>query len=480
MSIAIAIGLIVAYKMYLKNMVQKDGFFPLQRVRLGKGIIAWINPNNWMGPGIIINRNTQEIQELIPEAGWDKQAKFKEIAQTTNTMAAYAKGDDAHRNKYGAMSRQGNLTAAALRGMVPNRSKQNPTVDSTATEIPMLPPAPMIYDAQAAIVAGKPDEWVIGQNEHTGALATFNPARQAHAGILGATGTGKTTSVGFLLVTQAIAHGWHVVILDPDGGIDWGIFSSHAEHHDADAETLYHQVDRIGSLFDSRVDNTESDRPVLIVIEEYGDLIATLRIQEHGKARHVEAVLAQIFQRGRKRRIHIVLIDQYPDNWSKQAVANAKGLFVFQLGPNQGAKVQEYHANKLPDQGSFLHNGTRYETWHAKMEMPRLLAPMPKLNGYRVIKETVAHEAPKPLADQPQKQAAAPSNKWGEFTDQWFGKNPIYFTNPEGGLSNLARAMAEAQEGDTRNYRNYVSTAKQYFDRVREDFNQWAINSTKE
>ena len=56
--------------------------------------------------------------------------------------------------------------------------------------------------------------------------------------------------------------------------------------------------------------------------------------------------------------------------------------------------------------------------------------------------------------------------KWRDFTDQWFEENPRYIVEPYGGISALARAMAEA-DGNVKPYTDYKSTAKEYFDDFR-------------
>lgn len=66
----------------------------------------------------------------------------------------------------------------------------------------------------------------------------FNPQLHGHGAIVGSTGTGKTTSAAFTVATAALAAGYGLVILDPEGGADWAAFGARADLHEADRETF--------------------------------------------------------------------------------------------------------------------------------------------------------------------------------------------------------------------------------------------------
>ena len=88
----------------------------------------------------------------------------------------------------------------------------------------------------------------------------------------------------------------------------------------------------------------------------------------------------------------IGVIDQYPEVWGPQMVAAMKCLIVFQLGPNQGNKVNEYDAPNLPDTGMFYFRHMKYNTWQVHDKLTKLLMNVPALSvNPRVIDRAVQH-----------------------------------------------------------------------------------------
>ncbi|GIV81743.1 MAG: hypothetical protein KatS3mg051_1097 [Anaerolineae bacterium] len=252
---------------------------------------------------------------------------------------------------------------------------------------------------QEALAQSEQQSWLVGQDPESGALATFNPALHAHAAIVGATGTGKTTGAAFALAVQALMHGWHVIILDPDGGADWREFAPVAEWYETDHRTFPDQVRELYRLFEERrallrehdvanlaMLNGHAPPRVLVVIEEYGDLIQRVRMAHGRTAGHVDAMLDIILRGGRKLAMATLFVDQYPEHWSQQVIAGTKWRAVYQLGPGQGAKLEEYHAARLPGRGVFLHRERQYRSWHVRPELPRLLAACSAPNaGVRLL-----------------------------------------------------------------------------------------------
>ena len=214
-----------------------------------------------------------------------------------------------------------------------------------------------------------------------------------------------------------------------------------------------------------------------------------MRIVSRSDATAIDGMLDTILRRGRKLGVSLCFVDQYPERWSGQVIGGTKFQAVFRLGPNQGAKMQQYKAADLPDRGVFLYRGEEYRTWDASIQVPALLAGAPRLNGYRVIDGEAVHapvrEAVRPEVDSPPPPSVNGTNgggdvapKWREFTDRWFEQNPIYINEPYGGISALARAMAVSD--GVQEWENYKSTAKNYFDAFRAEINDWMRTTTKE
>ncbi len=365
-----------------EHMRQRDGSYALQRVRVGQATVI-VDPNKFIGNAVAIG--PQGLVEFMP-AGVDAHLRHAIERAKVSGMQALAPGDEAISSKYGSMfSQRGIFNAATGKHLAggwdrPDRQLPEPSTLSI--------PAPVhLLTLDDAVRSAAPDRLLAGQND-AGELAIFNPQLHGHGAIVGSTGTGKTTSAAFTVATAALASGYGLVILDPEGGADWGAFGRHADLHEADRETFPDQVDAIVEEYMRRGEQPGAAQPLLIIIEEYGDLIRQLRTAKRSDADHVDRALDLLLRRGRKRGMHLLLVDQYPEHWSQQVIAGTKFRAVFRLGPNQGAKMEEYHAAKLPDRGAFLHNGNQFESWHAQPALRRLLATVPAAPAPSIIDGT--------------------------------------------------------------------------------------------
>lgn len=401
--VAIVGGLLVlAWLLYRKQQLAStrpvDGAYPLQRFKTRDGRTMVVNANHMVSAAAIIDPHTGHYTEVEHPAGWEVQSGIRGLVERTNMMRAIYPGDQARMNANGAMSAMPRVGALDR----PAKPQQAPRV--IGAERPQLPPpvdqprpvAPPIA-LPDAIRQSTPDKWIIGQSPETGALATLNLRTSIHAGIIGATGTGKTASLGYLMAAHAVRSGYHVVILDPKGGADWRPWQGVAEWHESDRTTFGDQVRAVEAEHERRalaVRRAElpnvmalpaPPRPILVVIEEYGDLIAQMRQAKAGDAAKVDDMLDRLLRLSRMTDIHLLMIDQYPEHWSNQVLAGTKAKAVFQLGPNQGAKVQEYQANQLPDVGRYLLKSKQYDAWHAAPNLGSLLRTLPARTGPDVV-----------------------------------------------------------------------------------------------
>lgn len=274
-----------------------------------------------------------------------------------------------------------------------------------AEEEPHAEPLPPV-DWRGALMQSTANSFVIGQNEETGALAEFRPREAIHCGVIGATGTGKTASTGMLMALQALRTGYHVVILDPKGGADWRVFQQHAEWQHADSTTICDQIATITDEHDRRhsilrASNApnvmalpQPPQPIMVFVEEYGDLYAQVRSASKKDSDHLEEMLARMMRLARFTDIHFVFLDQYPEHWSQQLIGNCKLLVTYKLGPNQGAKVGEYHAHKLPNLGTFSIQGTWYKAWFVQPETESTLRRLPEPKEPPLLPEFVQVREP--------------------------------------------------------------------------------------
>lgn len=486
LALAVVAGLVI-YKVQHRARRQVDGAYALQRVRLGHGRVAIVDPNAMTSFGYVIDKRTGMITELEPAAGWQIQATIRAMVEKTRQAQAIYPGDFSRTDKYGAFAKAPSLTAGAAK-ILNQQDKPPKIIDAPAGwDDEPAPPVKLLAGPVDALATADKQHWTVGQADD-GALCQFDPAVHAHAAVVGNTGTGKTTSVAVLLAAQAVRNRHHTIILDPDGGADWSPFASVAEHHMTDRTLFADQIAAIYRMFERRADGTEK-RPIFVVLEEYGDIINQLRMVSRRDADHADAMLDTILRRGRKRRMHLLFVDQYPEHWSPQIISGTKFRTVFQLGPNQGPKMQEYKAHELPDRGAFLHRGRTYHTWHAAAQLPSLLSGIQPTTRRLIVDSTatpVTAENPDPqvahvVTPEIPKSTPTPDDpaKWRMFTDRWFEAHPQFLTEPYGGISQLARAMAAA-DGRPDEWPAYKSTAKTYFDAFLADFAGYIKHTTKE
>lgn len=367
-----------------------DGAYALQDLRMKDGTRVFWNPNLSVSPSTAFHPvyGVKEVHD--PAIPWDVTTTVRLAVEQSNAVRAAFPGDAARMDRHGSQSRAGGLTSGVVRAL------NDPARHARAVKgigIADPAPAPQIVDAQTPALAyqikdgrealemSRANRWIVGQAED-GENATFVPHVGVHAGIIGATGTGKTSSIGLIMVLQAIRTGCKVIILDADGAADWSQFAPFAEYYETDPDTIPAQIAGLGAEMDRRLQAikaagvsslSEADQglrarypAIYVFIEEFGDLMDTLRIRNSKAHAQTEAILDTILRRARKADIHMIFIDQYPEKWSQQLIGNVKTRYIFQLGPNQGAKVQEYKAADLPDTGYFLHRGKTYRSFYMR------------------------------------------------------------------------------------------------------------------
>lgn len=469
-----------------RNRAQ-DGLFALREMTVS-GMRVLVDPNRMAGAVLMAGNGI--VGELPAAAGWELQAQVTAGAQRVALASAL-----------------GDVRYAAHGKLLAGQYDKAPPVDrQLAAPVAESPPvAPMLLKTLGAVLEqSQHDRFVMGQNRQTGSLAIFDPVSSVHAGIVGATGTGKTVSCGYGMVAQALQHGWHVVILDPKGGADWQSFDGPAEWCESDASMFGDQVRRLEqehqrrqALAAARRASSVRELPdaptsMLVLIEEYGDLIRQLRRRDNKAANLVDDMLDTLMRRARSSDMHMVFIDQYPEYWSHQVIGGTKWRAVFRLGPNQGAKVEEYKASSLPDVGEFLVRGEQFRAWNGKTAVRKWLTDqqLPDvrnrvIDGEYSVRESVrspfvesvrssvrdAFVERSPEVDPPLVVTNAPTNAapvdeagWLEWTvaEYLSGHPELLQVDGQGrgvGIRELARTMAVVRYGDAGRYELMKSTA---------------------
>lgn len=449
----------------------QDGLFALQSVRVAGGRLL-VDPNRMVGAALFAS--SAGILELPSAAGWEAQVQVTAGAQ--RVALASALGDV----RYAV---HGKLLAGAY-------DKSEPVARQLPAPVAESPPgAPALLTGLNSVIEhSQHDKFILGQNRQSGKLAIFDPVNSVHGGIVGATGTGKTVSCGYVLAAQALRHNWHVAIIDPKGGADWQMFDGPAEWCESDSTTFGDQVRRLEAEHQRRQALTAAARvssvrelpdaptSMLVLIEEYGDLIRQLRRRDSKAASLVDDMLDTLMRRARSSDVHLIFIDQYPEHWSHQVIGGTKWKAVFRLGPNQGAKVEEYKAASLPDVGEFLVRGEQFQAWNGSKAVKRWLTDQ-RLPGVRnrvidgeySVRDAFVERSPE--VDSPREVTNAPTNAapvdeagWLEWTvaEYLAGHPELLQVDTQGrgiGIRDLARAMAQIRYGDAGKYELMKSTA---------------------
>lgn len=370
--------------------------------------------------------------------------------------------------------------------------QQQPVAALPDTQAPVSNPQSPALTLSRALNTSTVDSLILGATDQN-QPCRINLRSAVHLAIVGASGCGKTVSSGYQLALAALKTGYRTIILDPKGGMDWAPFAHVAEYHPTNATLIADQFAPIYAEYQRRMDlaarhqvshiahlNQTDIPPLLFLLEEYGDLCRELRrLRRTADIDRIDSWIDTIATKGRAADIHIALIDQYPDQWSQQTLMATKAKIVYQVGPGQGNKVGEWHAERLPDNGRFLHRQTEYNAWHVAPHLPTLLSALPA-HRYPPLLATSAtppadveeQEYPTFVADgvgvstsgtnatnAPMNAATNdstndPAGKWDDIARAWITANP---SAPQ---ADLARHMASL-DGRPTEYENYRSIAHQ-------------------
>lgn len=453
----------------------------LERLR-GINQITVINPNNIGTNDATVRMMRNEVQSLGGREDWTAADQLS-VARGVNNIQATAARNGGGMGRGGRGPTQAELLGNA--GYFEQRTRREQmradreqmriermqAVDEPEGQAEVRVLEPVHW--RTALMQSTAEKFIIGQNEHTGALATFEPRVQLNCGVIGASGTGKTASTGALMALEALRVGYRTIILDPKGGADWQVFEHHAEWHATDRTVI---CDQIGALIDehnARMRMTgkgvpsvmalpQPPQPIMVFLEEYGALSDSVRRVSSSMHKSLEGMIDDLMRLARMTDIHMIFLDQYPEHWSGQLFANCKRLVVYKLGPNQGAKVEQYEASKLPDHGEFLIEGTRYKAWHVLPESETTLVRLPRQREQRLLPEFAARtnemggegSATKPPSLPPQNSFAnggssrengandtndgANVSDWREWAFAWLANNPF------ARQADLAAAMGNA------------------------------------
>lgn len=351
-----------------------DGSFPLQNFNQG-GVKLVIDPNKSLS-GVVGYNPQSGLLSDFQSVGSDRQLTYGLAVQKTRTTQA--------RTTIG-----GRITATDYRAEAGHYDAKPTAYPALTTGEPMAPPWQPVGIGEA-FEQSTHEDWVVGQNSE--GLCHLNLREVGHLGILGATRTGKTAGTGVLVMLLALKSKYHVIALDAKGLIDWGRYTGYAEVYPTDFDLFPDQLTGVFRLYQERQSLLErygaaniyelpsSVKPVLVLMEEFGDLMDHLKADNPTFHTSTESQLREMYRRSAATGIHLAAIDQAMSGWPKIMRANAKGIIAYRIGGNQGAAFSAYKLHELKAKGEFWYDGSVYEGWDAAANATKILEGLPHRN----------------------------------------------------------------------------------------------------
>lgn len=238
-----------------------------------------------------------------------------------------------------------------------------------------------------AIKQSTSDSWLIGQNDY--GQCQINIYDLVHLGLIGATGTGKSSSTALLIMLHALRNNFHVIALDAKS-VDWERYNSHIEAYSTDYLTFPNQVDQLCLIHEQRmievknhgvsnIDELPYKLPhVLVILEEFGYLCQSLKAANKQQYEQTISQLSNLMRVSRSSGINLLIVDQKPNGWHNSITANVKGFICYRIKGQLGNAIGEYHLDKLAAKGEFSYEGDAYRAWFTKADIQELLKGMSK------------------------------------------------------------------------------------------------------
>jgi len=140
-----------------------------------------------------------------------------------------------------------------------------------------------------------------------------NLANSGHVLVAGKTGSGKSVILNGFIIT-AIAQEAQLMLLDPKGGVEFGIYRDCANviGYAGDIEEFAEPLKKAIAIMDERFarmtakkQRKSTDKPVYVVIDEYADMMSE-------KKKELQPLLLKLARKGRSANVRLILATQTP------------------------------------------------------------------------------------------------------------------------------------------------------------------------
>lgn len=458
----------------VESLRQRDGHYPVQRVKLKDGRIVYLDLNQMVGPAVTVDRHTGEISEHEPAAGWQVQSVVRALVERTRQMQAMFQGDSSRSTQWGSQSKGDRLTAAAARlaaGRYDKPEKPAPQIEHTPPAA--LPEPARTWGVRDAFQNNTNTRLVLGQTD-TGQLVFWDMMQTPHLRFHGQTqGSGKTNALQ-TVAAGAARTGAHVIVLDRRSFKDWSEFQGIAELVDSrDPRRFAAAVLALQKVYQTRDQQLgaagapnimalpDAPKQVVAIVSEFGALCD--QAKGEGILDDVLLPLKQVLRMAGATGVHVLLEDQSADRWPMAIATNAEPVTGY-LPLNYGAAGGYHYAHKLAPY-QFHFGGAVFKTWHMAPALRGLLGAAPDLGetlvsssqgqftgavhgSSQAVHTRVDSPPPAPM-NSPMNTAPATLDGWYEWTlDNYLPAHPELLQTDAQGRGMGVKALAEAMAGE--------------------------------
>lgn len=389
----------------LYPVVVKDVTRLGQRLRYGERESMTINPNQLVGGMTSTRMNGVTEAKMLIDSN-TSAGEMVSLAMATKDIQREAARYGNNPKRGGGMTKaeadfMAGVPQAKVRDIEAKARLNEHKLEQRQVKMLSEPEAKVVHEPislMRAIAMSSANDWVIGQSteqqprpqDEIGTLLHYRP-KNGHIAILGASGGGKTESTGFLVALYARTFGYHTIVFDGKGGVDWGMFDGSIERYDMNYENLATLWGALYNVFIERwefmksrgvnhidrLDPHERMAPVFVMAEEFGESWVKLKKRDSEGYAKVEDMIDDLFRLCRATGITICLMDQAPQAWSQQMRGNTKFATIYKISGKAAGAFDEHYLNDLPDVGMFSRGNVFYRAWHTAndIDMHSMLPP---------------------------------------------------------------------------------------------------------
>lgn len=449
---AIALGIHYGLRWWHNYNQQRDGSHHLRTYKVldpvtGQKVRILVNPDLMVTPAMAIgSHGVRELGALPPEL-YAAQAQQRAMV---SSWQARMPGDEAVMSSNGSTYRMGGLGGSA-RLPADRPALPAPRIVGDEQSMPPVQAESMLLGD--ALRQSNPDQFVLGHNPDAGTTAIWQPREHLNLGVFGVSGTGKTKSTGFQTMLLAARHGYHVVVLDPKGGADFGPFSEYVEWQPTDSYTfadqlqaLYqvharrHAIMRDRQVGEWRALGQHAGPEIVVVLEEFGTIREEIAMEKGGarKLDGIDHTVEMMFRWARMTGFHFVVIDQAPEKLHPVVRGGCKLRLAYHLDISSASVLKEYEATALPPVGAFMISRRQYQSWNCDAHLPQLLQRLPPFQHQRLLP---------PPADAERSSQGSSQPVHGAVHGQFMGSSPEVAPPPPTPVNTPTNTPPETVEG---------------------------------